>query len=446
VALSLVASGAAHWPLLGMHLPGSIDVNDYEGEASIPIDLLEAPGEPAAQVEQVEPPAASPPAAPDTKADENSKDPSLPLARLDAGAPRDAGPPDAAPTDAASDAVAADAQASPAAVPADDAGEPGDGAAGPQNPQALLASSGAVQADVIFVTVVINAIEIRKNPAAGQLVDVLRAIPDWNDFMHGTEGLIDPVRDTDWILISGPSLRDSSNDAVTLHYATSDAKVDKAIEIVSHHYDRGGPYDAGVPGTRAWLAHADFAERVIERPRPHVLVIVPPRRATAVARQLAKAKEMPQNIMPGVATFIRVVDPHHALPGLVPEGLAEMRLKVTTRDDAGADVDIEGDCKDESTCTRAVAELSRTVREQNSGLISFATGGLLDRVDVSAEGTRLHVHLTASASQIAKTMQAVQLVLPSLGPGPAAAPPPPVAAPPHPPASPRPASPPRRSH
>lgn len=412
-ALCLVVSGIAHCSMMPMRLPGTVDVNDFDGEAAIPIDLIESQGQAAAEVEPA-PPEAPPPGTDPTASGDTSKE--GPLARLDAGARRDAGRADAGPRDAGVDAEVTDAQASHdgAVALAADAG-PADAGG---NPQALLASSGAVQADVIFVTVVINAVEIRKNPAAAQLGDLLRAIPDWDDFLHGTEGLIDPVKDTDWILISGPSLRDSSNDAVTLHYATSDAKVDKAIAIVSSHYDRGGPYDAGVPGTRAWLVHADFAERVIERPRSHVLVIVPPRRATAVARQLAHARAMPQNIMPGVATFVRVIDPHHALPGLVPEGIVEMRLKVVGHDDGSADIDIEGDCKDEATCTRGAAQVSRTIRDRNNIAVSMFTAGLLDNVDVSAEGRLLHVHLTATAVQIQKTIGALQAFLPTLVPVP----------------------------
>src|SRR5262249_48167531 len=140
----------------------------------------------------------------------------------------------------ARDAADASRDGAPEGPP--DAGEAlGDGGAGPADPQALLASSGAVQADVIFVTVVINAIEIRKNPAAGQLGALLWSIPEWYEFMHGTEELIDPVRDADWILISGPSLRDSGADAITLHYSTSDATVDRAVQIVSRQSPNGGP-------------------------------------------------------------------------------------------------------------------------------------------------------------------------------------------------------------
>jgi hypothetical protein len=398
----LVLSGVVHCSLMPLHLPGPVDVHDYEGEAAIPIDILEQ-GEPPAEV------AAPPPSPPEPQGPQEATE--KPLAkRMDAGAQQDAMAVEDAGADAArSDAASADAEAS-------DAGDGG----GASDPQALLASSGAVQADVIFVTVVINAIEIRKNPAAPQLGELLRSIPEWNDFMHGTEGLIDPVGDTDWILISGPSLRDSSADAVTLHYATSDAIVDRAVQIVARRYEHGGPYDAGVPGVRAWLTRADRAERVMERPRSHVLVIVPPKRATAVARQLVRAKPFPKDILPGVATYVRVVDPHHALPGLIPEGVVEMRLWVRTRDDGGADVDIEGDCKDEETAARSADAVGRTIRENNTFAVSLGTGGLLNRATVTSDRKRLRVHVGATREQVETTIASVQLVLPGL----AAAPPP----------------------
>jgi hypothetical protein len=402
--LSLGASGVAHFAAMPFELPKSIDVNDYEGEAAIPIDILEQGGDVPQAVEP--PPAPQEPKAEDPKEKEGLAQPPRP----DAGAPRDAGAPDA-PADAPGDAPA---EAGPdGAIPlAASEGDAGEAGAGAGDPQALIASAGAIQADVIYVTVVINAIEIRKNPAAAQLGELLRSIPDWDDFMHGTEGLIDPVRDTDWIMISGPSLRDSKSDAVTLHYATSDANVDKAVAIVSSHYPgKGGPYDAGVPGVRSWLAHADFAERVIERPRSRVLVIVPPQRATAVARQLVRARNMPENIMPGVATYLRLVDPHHAMPATIPEEIVELRLKVLPREDGGADIDGVGDCKDDEAASRAAVAVRRTIRERNDGFVSFGTGGLLDHVDVTPEGSKVHLHLTASRAQIAKTLTAVQVLL-----------------------------------
>jgi hypothetical protein len=191
------------------------------------------------------------------------------------------------------------------------------------------------------------------------------------------------------------------------------------VQIVSQQ-SHGGPLSVGVPGVRAWRAHADRADRVILRPRTHVLVIVPPKRATPVARQLVRAKAMPKNIMPGVATFIRVIDPHHALPALVPEGTTELRLRVRSRDDGGADIDIEGDCKDEGIASRGAEQVARVIRQNNTFAVSLGTGGLLNRAEVGAEGKQIHVHISATREQIQTTLASVQLLLPSV----TAAPPP----------------------
>ena len=309
-------------------------------------------------------------------------------------------------------------------------GDTGDSGAGEgpapdagSDPESLLASSDAVQADVVFVTVLLNATEIRKNPAAADLGVLLNAIPQWSDFMRGTGGLVDPVRDADWILISGPSLRDTSADAITLHYNVADGVVDKAIQIVARNSVHGGPYEVGVPGVRAWLVSADNAPRVIVRPRSQLLVIVPPRSATGVARRLAHTKDKRKNIMPGVAAWVRVVDPHHALPSLVPEGVLEMRLKISPRDDGGADIAIEGDCKDEASAARAAPAVARTLRENNTFAISLGTHGLLNRPEVTSEGKMLLVRVIASREQVESTIAAAQFVLP-----PPAAPPPPPSA------------------
>jgi len=406
LGLCLIVSGAAHCAVMPFDAPQAIEVHDYEGEAAIPIDVIEQGESPLAALEPPPSPTESKPPEAD-----KSKDPSSIFPHVDAGVAREAGTTDAAvdaPADALSDAVAPSVDG---AIPL--TGVAGDGGSEPTpDPQSLLASSGVLRAKVIYVTLVINAIEIRKNPIGPQLGALLRDIPQWDEFMHGTEGLIDPVRDTDWIVISGPSLRDTRMDAVTLHYATSDANVDKAIGIVASHYDRGGSYDAGVPGARAWLAHADRAERVILRPRPRVLVIVPPEQATAVARDVQRAKEPKTNIMPGVATYLRIVDPHHALPGLVPEAVTQLTLEVRPREDHGADVQIEGQCKDETSAAGAADEVRKTIRSTNSAWVALGTGGLLDNVDVASEGAVVRVHAVASRAQLEKTLASVELFLP----------------------------------
>jgi hypothetical protein len=309
----------------------------------------------------------------------------------------------------------ADGEGAGVAVAALDGGAP---ATGPRDPQAILGAAGTVQADVVLVMVVVNAEVIRKNPVGARMGYLLRGIPQWDEFMSGTD--IDPVRDTDWVMISGPSLVNTTRDIVMIHYAATDVAVDKAVDVVSAKYDKGGPYDAGVPGVRAKLAHADRGERVLLRPQPHVLAVVPPSVAEKVARQLVAAK-VPAHIRPGEAAYVRVANPHHPIPE-IPDTISEMRLRVVPRADDGADVYIDGDTKDPEAATAAADVLRAVVRRHNDGLTSLLTHGLLDHVEVTPEGSQVRLHLTASRDQI-ETL--VTLVGDFLGvkPGGAAVPP-----------------------
>src|SRR5262249_2284501 len=121
-------------------------------------------------------------------------------------------------SDAPSDALAE--PDGPIPLTAGDAASPDGGpvaATGPRDPAAIIGAAGNVQADAVLVMVVVNAEVIRQNPVGAKMGYLLRGIPQWDDFMSGTE--IDPVRDTDWVMISGPSLVNTSRDVVMIHYS-----------------------------------------------------------------------------------------------------------------------------------------------------------------------------------------------------------------------------------
>jgi hypothetical protein len=93
-----------------------------------------------------------------------------------------------------------------------------------------ITTAGPVQADVVLVMLLVNAEVIRKNPVGAGLGPFLREIPPWDEFMSGTD--IDPVRDTDWFIISGPSLVHTERDVVLIHYSAPDTVVDGALDSV----------------------------------------------------------------------------------------------------------------------------------------------------------------------------------------------------------------------
>jgi hypothetical protein len=394
--LCLVLSCMAHGSIVPLDMPHRLEVNDVEGDAVIPVDLLGPEQEPAAPL----PPSPPPPSTAD-----NEKEQTGPAPTSHDGPPRaDAGLADAAadaPIDApidgpldVSDAPAGPPERFDGAVAGVSASSDG-GAKAARDPEALLASEAARE-DRELVRLVVNAEVVRRHPVAARLGYLLRAIPQWDEFMSGTE--FDPVRDADWVIVSGPSLVHTAHDLVLIHYSASDAAVDAAIRIIARKYDRGGPFDAGVRGLKATLFHADRGERVVFRPQPHLLVVVPPNRAETNARLLGGPPIDPHTHA-GEAMFLRLVDPHHPVPE-IPATITEMRMRIAPTADGGADVLVEGDTNDGDAASNAADELRRMVRRHNDGFTSLLTHGLLDHVVVGVEGSTVTVRLTATLDQI----------------------------------------------
>jgi len=411
LALALVLSGAAHCSVMPFDAPHGFEMNDVEGEAAIPVDIVE-------QADTPPPPPVEP--TPEVRSGEDkAREPVVPqAARGDAGPALDGGGRDGAP-DASRDALAdalvegggAGTQLDAAVALADAGAGPG-----PRDPQAIVGAAGAVQADVVLVMLVVNAEVIRSNPVGAGMGYLLRGIPQWNDFMSGTD--IDPVRDTDWVMVSGPSLINTMRDVVLIHYSAPAAVVDRAVEIVSHKYAKGGPIDAGVPGVRASRVHADRAERVILRAQPHVLAVVPTNVAEKVARQLV-ASRVPAHIRPGEAVYLRLVNPHHPMPE-IPESVTELRLRVVPRADAGADVFIDGDTGDADAAADAAVVVRRIFRRHDDAITSLITHGLLDHVELTTEGSVVKAHLVATREQIETLVTLVGEFLGVEPPGPPA--------------------------
>jgi hypothetical protein len=389
--------GIFPWSLLPQT---NLEFRDVEGELSIPVDLL-TEEEPAAPAPPTSDPTPETPVKPpsSTKGDEAGVDASEEIDAGEDAAPLsallDAGPP-AADAESASDGGESDASkvADAAIALGGDGGIPG--ANGPRDPSSLLGAAGAVQSGPPLVQLLINMEVIRANPTGAKMGPLLSAIPQWDEFMSGTH--VDPVRDTDWVFISGPSLIHTERDMIWVRYSASDAVVDKAIGLVSKKYDRGGPFDAGVPGVKASLGHADRAQRVFLRPQPHLLVVCPPDFAYTAARALAGSKVSP-HIRPGEAMRLTLKNPHRPMPFL-PESISELRLWIIPRPDGSAEVFAEGDTPDGVEAAKAAEAVKKLVRDQNSIGVRIVTQGLLNNVEVTPDGKMVRGKLTASREQL----------------------------------------------
>jgi len=403
-ALSL----AFHWVLAPWRLfpdTSRLEMKDPDGELTLPVDLL---GQ--------EPPPEEKPRPPEQKQTPSEDDPNGVKSKGDASAPKpkpDAAAPDAEATAGGgiSDAGQGDA-AGEAGLVASDASAPA-GANGPRDPGAMIGIPGLISAGTVNVQLLVNVAVIRQHPVGARMGPLFHAIPQWADFMKGSQAAVDPIRDTEWIFIYGPSLVHTDRDAVFVRYSISDEIVDTAVEAIARRYDKGGAYDAGVPGVKASLGHADNAERVFLRGAPKTLVIVPKDKAQPFAR-LAKLG-INKKVQPGEAMRLIVNDPWKqvSIPGLkFSNSLTQLRLWIVARaSDGGADVFLEGDCTDEAAALDVADALTELIKRQNSLIVRAATRGVLNNARVTTDGSQIKSQLSASSDQLEALLQGVGAML-----------------------------------
>ncbi|HXX69961.1 MAG TPA: hypothetical protein VEK07_22465 [Polyangiaceae bacterium] len=387
-AVALALSLAIHATLLPLRIT-SVEVREVEGDTAIPVDVLTSGDVPAASA-----PTPGEPSTPPTEPDRGHPDETASITR-DAGRPVHLN---------ATDAGTKYVDASAGDGGSDASTELAPDAASAAGPEALIRE---IQSDRVLVMLVIDVAAVRANPVGAGMGYLVRGIPQWQDLLSDTK--IDPLGDTDWIVISGPSFVNTARDVVLIHYSAPEALVDRAVRSLARRDPHGGVVDAGVLGVQATLVQADRAERVILRPKPRVLAVVPPAAAHKVARQLSGAK-IAAPIRAGDAVYLRFVSPHRALPEL-PEAIEEMRMRITPRSDGGADVFLEGDTGDSQSAASAAGEVQRFFRRHDDALTSLLTHGILDHVEVGAEGSLVKAHLTATRDQIATLVALVGDVL-----------------------------------
>ncbi len=270
-----------------------------------------------------------------------------------------------------------------------------------RDPQSLLGAAASVSAGPNNVTIMVNFAELRQHPEGQNLGRVLAGIPQWRTFMSNAQGaaLLDPMRDADWMIIMGPSLLETQNDAVFLHYSTPDATVDHVIDTVSRTYAKGGPVDLGVPRVKAWKGFADRGERVFIRPRPHVVVIVPSSKAREFARVLVTNPITP-HVHAGEAFSVRALRPGGSTNAIPPD-ITEMRMWIVPRaSDGGGDLYAEGDCPSDAAAQTDAEAIKNLIQQKNSIGVRLLTAGFFNKVEVTASQSQVHLHINGTQAQI----------------------------------------------
>jgi hypothetical protein len=339
------------------------------------------------------------------------------VASVDAGA--DGGAVAAADSDAGADAGAvaaadmdagADAATVATSVPAD-AGSP---VGTPTLGDPLSVSGGAAQfaSKHPNVQVLINGERIRDHALGAMFGRILTSIPQWQSFFEGTD--IDPIRDVDQLLITGPQLRDSSKVVVTMDYNVPQAKMRKAVDaIVQRSKPNGGPIEgAPVP---AWKAQADRSERIFAMVPGKPLLYVLPTDSKDQLPKLKGAKGF--GATPAAGIFLSMVTPGRAFKGLpveVPQTLEWLRLTVTPTSDGGADVLLETQDKDASLAGKDAAVLTGLVEMLRARAVIPFIGqiDILDPTAFVAEGRLIRARTHVKPNQLHNILRAVSFLMP----------------------------------
>ncbi len=407
LGVTLLASLVAHVAWLNpIRSTSGFEVNDVDGEVDITVDLFEeAPSAPARVGEQ-KPIGDGLDAGPDGGSVDGSTDAN---AGRNADGGNDAGRDGAlGPADAA-----ADAMGDVAAI----ASSPPDN--GPKDSVGIVGSAGAINAAEVYVTISVNAEAIRKNSVGKRSGPLLQGIGQWKAFLAGTH--IDPVRDAEWVMISGPSLKDTTKAIIAIRYNFTDEQMDAACAAMAATYDKGGPFSTGMPGMKAWLAFADKGERILVRPQSHMLVIMPSRKTLSAEKEKQLLKKISQTVYPAklknANEAVRVIlkSPHHAIPQ-IPEALSEVRLRTIPGPNDDGTIFIEADCKSDAECAKAQEQLDETFAKLSGGvlgasLLGMVSGGVvkvINQVQLSHDSKHVRLELTLSRDDLQELLTFMQ--------------------------------------
>jgi len=150
---------------------------------------------------------------------------------------------------------------------------------------------------------------------------------------------------------------------------------------------------------KGWKGFADKGERVFIRPRPHIAVVVPAAKAQAFARVLATNPVTP-HVRAGEAFSLRALRPGGSI-NVIPADISEMRMWIVPRaSDGGGDLYAEGDCPNDAAATTDAETLKNLIQQKNSFGVRLLTAGFLNKVDVTASNSQVHLHINGTQAQI----------------------------------------------
>jgi hypothetical protein len=283
----------------------------------------------------------------------------------------DAGAPDAevadggAPIDAAPERRGAREAGS--ALAASDGGSDGGGAS-VKDTLSLVGGLKRVVQGKPNVALVLWFSTMRDHPLGPLVGSILACNAQWRDFLGD---LIDPLRDLDGVMLTGPRMADTSKVTAIAQHRLDEAKVNEVMTTLAAKAKQrgdGGPMATGHAGMMAVRFHADRADRVAFT-HPRKVIIVTPPEGFEQLRDEPEPLSLPAG--QGRALSLTMVNPWRPLRAVgarVPETLSEIRLHVTAGADGGADVEIEFDDQDAALAKAHAPDLTEQARAMGGGL------------------------------------------------------------------------------
>lgn len=263
---------------------------------------------------------------------------------------------------------------------------------------------GAGLPGVHDVSLLVNLAAIQKHPVGRRSAPLLRQLPPW---AHVPEGkAFAPLRDTEWIVITGPSLVHDEKNAVLALHSASDGVVGQALVHLAKQDAKGGPFDVGVPGVKATRVQEPTAERVFLRASERLVVVVPPKQAKEYAQVLHDGLLTPKvDATEAMRLIVRTPRRRISTPKVqFPQELVELRVALVPHDDGGATLFAEGTVDPATACAEVASKLTETLTRSNSGLAKLYTDGMLDQAAVACQGGVPRLQLEASAAQLEKLL------------------------------------------
>ncbi len=264
------------------------------------------------------------------------------------------------------------------------------------SPVGLVTHADALTGKQPNVSMLLHMAVLRdRAPAfAAQLGPAMSRIRQWSVFFDGSG--LDPVQDTNDILIAGPQMHDTRQIVAIVNLSSKAASAKAVVSSMVSH--AGGGWDDGDPP----MAHAtiDGVQRYFLMPSMGVVLVIP-KDALAQAKGL-KAPKFPKNSN-GEAIVVRLKDPWRALygvPFVIPQTLSWVRISITMEKDGSGTLHLDAEDSDSTSATQDAVTLTQGVESASTVKLGGLTIRVMDPIEFQGDGSMVRATLHVNATQL----------------------------------------------